>query len=162
MRYDASGEPEYSRTGSRRLQSGSEMDDHPLFDDELDDHPPLDSGKEASLVPPPRLAMYLGNAIQGTWAGLYIGATWGLLLWGTLGAVIGAICGLVQGLVLGSWGEVRAQAAALAFFGAVYSGLFMILALSAVGTFVGFKSTGLIWRIEREQLAKLLQNGRQA
>ena len=130
------------------------MDDHPLLD------PLLDMGEGESLIPPPRVAMYLGEAMRGMWAGLYVGATWGVLLWGTIGAVVGAICGLMQGLLLGSMDEVRAQAATLALFGAVVSGLMAIFGLSTLGAFTGLSSTRLKWKLERDYLAKLLKNKR--
>ena len=35
----------------------------------MDDHPLLDMGKGESFIPPPRVAMYLGDAMRDMWMG---------------------------------------------------------------------------------------------
>ena len=76
----------------------------------MDDHPLADKEEGTLLTPPPRVAMYLAKPIRGTWDGFFFGATWGVLLWGTVGAVGWAICGLRHQLPVGSMDEVTAEA----------------------------------------------------
>jgi hypothetical protein len=121
---------------------------------DMDDELAADLGDGLPLIPPPPLRAYLRDAASTVWTALYFGATYGVLLWGTIGGLIGALCGAISGGLGGSAEEAKSQAIEQGLAGVGLGGIMIMVLLSIVFLIVSPWTTRMQWEFMQTRLAK--------
>lgn len=119
----------------------------PLLD-ASDGPPPLDR---------PPLGYVVASMASAAWAGLYCATTWGVVLWGSFGAVIRAAGGLAEGVSLGSIYEIKARVVLYAFCLALWGAWMASIVFPVIGLYMGLQSAEENWRFEQTLIQKMVK-----